>query len=99
MGKENKKQNQIKDQRYTYKTKNQSTKTGSQNHHEASDSVVAGLWLAAVDPDSWSISFRDASHRCCSIPSFLNSYKPRSTMIDKSSKLTVSSGNKTLKYT
>lgn len=32
---------------------------------------------------AWSISFRDASHNCCSSPSFLNSTRPCSTVENK----------------
>jgi len=39
----------------------------------------AGLWLASTDSEDWSIPLREASQSCCSIPSFLNSNKSRST--------------------
>lgn len=44
-------------------------------HEESSGS----LWLDKEAADGWSISLRDASQSCCSIPNFRSSNKPRST--------------------
>lgn len=51
------------------------------HHEDGSDSTAGlGLLLATEDMAAWSISLRDASQSCCSIPNFLSSVKPLSTM-------------------
>lgn len=56
-----------------------SSKKNQSGHHEDISESVAGLWLATVVEEGKSISLRDASQSCCSIPNFLSSNKPRST--------------------